>query len=261
MGLTDLPGGACISALYVVVIGCYFLLVLRRGWLLIGVIGSIVGAGYTLLLCEVRSVQIVTLASVLLMLGLLAARRRVDLARRLALLAGASVIAAVVWATHYAGPSVAARMATLTEEDPGALYYQHRGFFLEQTIEETLPSHPLGVGLGRWGMMNQYFGDESAAPPFHVEVQWSGWALDGGFVLVLISAMCLIAALLAVLKPLLWLQGQALVLQAVFATLNVAIVAMTFNSPVFNSQLGMEFWLFNGLAGTMAWASGEHLAR
>ena len=146
MGLTDLPGGACISALYVVVIGCYFLLVLRRRWMLIGVIGSIVGAGYTLLLCEVRSVQIVTLASVLLMLGLLAARRRVDLARRLALLAGASVVAAVVWATHYAGPSVAARMATLTEEDPRELYYQHRGFFLEQTVEETLPSHPIRRG-------------------------------------------------------------------------------------------------------------------
>ena len=47
---------------------------------------------------------------------------------------------------------------------------------------ELLFEFPFGAGLGRWGMMQVYFGDPAMwqAPPIHVEIQMTGWLLDGG---------------------------------------------------------------------------------
>jgi hypothetical protein len=39
-----------------------------------------------------------------------------------------------------------------------------------------------------------------------------------------------------------------MILLGVLAALGAALCAMTFNAPVMSSQLGLEFWMFNGLA-------------
>ena len=52
----------------------------------------------------------------------------------------------------------------------------------EATVGELLSEFPLGAGVGRWGMMNVYFGNPAAfrAAPIYVEIQLTGWLIDGG---------------------------------------------------------------------------------
>ena len=81
--------------------------------------------------------------------------------------------AATRWSTGSAASSTTASCSTFQEE---------RGAFLTYTLSELLFEYPLGAGIGRWGMMHVYFGDASMweAPPIHVEIQPTGWLLDGG---------------------------------------------------------------------------------
>jgi len=248
MGLTDLPGGASVSALYVIVGSCYWFL--RPGRLLVrfGVLVLTTMATFTLLICQVRSIQIATLGGLLFLAGLLVWRGRGGLARRLVFLLGGIIVVAVGWALAQAGPTVASRLATLTSEPPGELYYRNRGFFLTETVTDFLPNNPLGAGLGRWGMMNQYFADEAGAPAIHAEVQWTGWAIDGGVPLILLYLCLLVVAELSLVREARGSSGEAMILLGVLAALGAALCALTLNAPVMSSQLALEFWMFNGLA-------------
>ena len=76
------------------------------------------------------------------------------------------------------GDTVTTRLATLVEMDPGSVYRKNRGHFVANAFSEVLPEYPLGAGLGRWGMMNQYFGNPEDV--IWNEVQWGGWILDAG---------------------------------------------------------------------------------
>jgi hypothetical protein len=211
-------------------------------------------ATFTLLICQIRSIQVVTLGALVLLACLLAWRGRSNLARRLVFLLGGITVVAVGWALSQAGPTVASRLATLTTEAPGELYYRNRGHFLQDTLIDFLPNHPLGAGLGRWGMMNQYFADDAGAPAIHAEVQWTGWAIDGGLPLVLLYFCLLLVAEGSLLRTFRRASGQSMILLGVLASLGASLCALTFNAPVMSSQLGLEFWMFNGLAvGQAAW--------
>src|SRR5262249_8985192 len=152
MGLTDLPGGASVSALYVIVGSCYWFLRPGRRLVQIGVLVLTTMATFTLLLCQVRSIQLVTVGSLLFLACLLAFLRRRDLSIKRLVLPGGIISVAVGWALAQGGPTVASRLATLTSEPPTEFYYANRGFFLQSTIVDFLPNNPLGAGLGRWGM-------------------------------------------------------------------------------------------------------------
>ena len=95
------------------------------------------------------------------------------------------------------GDAIDRRIGTLTDSAPEDAYHKNRGFFLTQTLETFVPEYPLGAGLGRWGMMNQYFGDESDASRGRIwaEIQWTGWLLDGGIPLVLAYTAALFCAI------------------------------------------------------------------
>jgi len=61
-------------------------------------------------------------------------------------------------------------------------FKENRGQFLSYTLGELFDQYPFGAGVGRWGMMNVYFGDPTDlnSPPIYVEIQLTGWLLDGG---------------------------------------------------------------------------------
>jgi hypothetical protein len=248
MGLTDLPGGASVSALYVIVGSAYWLL--RTGGRLarLGVLVLTTMATFTLLICQVRSVQVATIAALVFLSVMFAVLGRIGLSQKLVLLLGGTIAFALAWALTQAGPTVTARLATLTAEPPSEIYYRNRGLFLKDTLFDFLPEHPLGAGLGRWGMMSQYFADEAGAPAIHAEIQWTGWAIDGGVPLVLLCLCLLTAAELALVRQAARASGSATVLIGVLAALGAAVCILTFNAPVMASQLGLEFWMFNGLA-------------
>ena len=76
-------------------------------------------------------------------------------------------------------------------------FREQRGAFLTYTVSELLYEFPFGAGLGRWGMMHVYFGDATLwqAPPIHVEIQPTGWLLDGGVLLWVAMGGALVMAI------------------------------------------------------------------
>src|SRR5262249_12004694 len=126
----------------------------------------------------------------------LAARKRLGRLVWLTMVTSTVAAAGLVWALSVGGESVSQRLSTLVDDDPGSVYHNNRGHFLQETVEVLLPEYPLGAGLGRWGMMSAYFGDHSNA--LWAEIQWTGWLLDGGIPLVVVYVLAILSALVAV---------------------------------------------------------------
>ena len=251
MGLTDQPGGAATAGLYALLFAMGFLLTERGKWIRFASVGSILVGAVVLYLSQVRVALVVAGVCVLVLGAVLAWRR--DLAKLTVLSAviAIAVLGGFMWAVSLGGESVTRRLATFVADDPTEVYQSNRGLFLEHTINELLPRYPFGAGLGRWGMMNRYFGENSNPDraEIWVEIQWTGWLLDGGVPLIVAYVAALLAALWTA-----WRIAQrrpssadhslpfwgALVL-----AYNVGAVAWTFVYPLFIGQLGMEFWLLN----------------
>src|SRR5207244_2792556 len=147
-------------------------------------------------------------------------------------LVGAIVLLSFSWAVSIGGAGITQRWATLVEDRPGKVYYRNRGLMLEQTVQDLLPKYPLGAGLGRWGMMNLYFGDNSdpERASLWAELQWTGWILDGGVPLILAYVAALALAWRSALHIAfarnagnLWVWGGVLL------AYNLAAVALTFS--------------------------------
>jgi hypothetical protein len=129
------------------------------------------------------------------------------------------------------------------------MFQEQRGLFIQFTLSELLYQFPFGAGLGRWGMMQVYFGDTTMwqAPPIHVEIQLTGWLLDGGIPLWLLYGGALFAAVrfsyrtavTAIEKT--WQDVAVIVL-----CLQLILISLCLTGPVFNTQLGIMFWSMTG---------------
>ncbi|MDB4947852.1 MAG: hypothetical protein JWM27_501 [Gemmatimonadetes bacterium] len=247
MGLTDVPGGAAISGLYAVLFGIGFFLTRRTPGIIAGAVASMGLGMMCLYLSQVRALLVMTGISIVAVLAVLAWRRD---GMRLAALGSAlagMIVAGYVAAVSLAGPAVTRRLGTLVTSHPSALYYSNRGHFLQETLTEILPRFPFGAGLGKWGMMLSYFPGQPGEETYWVEVQWTGWIIDGGAPLTL--------AYVAALAVALWTAwgiargrrggGELPFWGAVVMAYGVGAVALTFSYPLFLGQAGMEFWLLN----------------
>jgi len=261
MGLTDVPGGAGSSGFYAVVLGIGMFLTTRRRWVSVLAIGSVLLGLMCLYLSQIRALMVITGISIVAVTGILLLRR--DYKR----LGGFGVVLAVVLivsfrsAVSLASQSVESRLGSLTKGTPGQVYEQHRGMFLTQAFEELLPEYPLGAGIGRWGMMNSYFGDRNDPnPSLWAEIQWTGWVLDGGAPLILAYVAALLLTLWTTLQIARWRSRGDPTLSlwgTVILGYSIGTCALTFSYPVFLSQTGMEFWFLNSVlfaaARTQAW--------
>lgn len=263
MGLTDMPGGAGISGLYAVLFGMGFFLTRRRPAMIALALASMGTGMACLYLSQVRALVVMTGVSILAITGILMWRRDI---RRLTSLGVALAVVAVVGytaATSLSGASVQRRMATLVQQRPGDLYYANRGRFLEETFVTLAPQYPFGAGLGRWGMMASYFAQGSTAAPIWVEIQWTGWIVDGGIPLTLAYLAAILLALATAWRVARTRAGpQARDLPfwgAVVLAYSIGALALTFSYPLFLGQTGMEFWLLN--ATLAAAATGAASAR
>jgi hypothetical protein len=244
MGLTDSPGGAAVAGFYAVLIGVGLFLT-SRNLLFKAVCVFSMGLGMTCLyICQVRSVLIEALLCLVVLLVILAWRGR--FIQLTAVLAAAALVltASFLLAYKLGGETVTSRLETLTEENPTEVYYKNRGIFLEYTVKELAPRIPWGAGLGRWGMMNTYFGDLGES--IYVEIQWTGWLVDGGIPLILAYTLALLVAIRYSWSAAMSRDGGVWVWGAVLFAYNLAALAITFNYAVFISQTGMELWLLNG---------------
>jgi hypothetical protein len=161
----------------------------------------------------------------------------------------ATLAVAFLGALSLGGESISARFSTLLDTDPGDLYYDSRGNQVLSAFSDLLPEYPFGAGLGRWGMMYDYFGDHQNfnSPPIWAEIQWPAWIVDGGFILVFLSG----AALLATLHHGFFLSirsrdARTRSMAAIIASINMGFLALTFSYPVFASTMGIQFWFLAG---------------
>ncbi|RKH12013.1 hypothetical protein D7X74_24345 [Corallococcus sp. CA047B] len=258
MGLTDLPGGAATGAFYAVLLGGALLLSRQDTWKRVLGVGGIGVGLVSLYLCQVRAAAVTLLVCMLAMgLVLMVGGRLMRLAVLGGVVGGLAVVA-FGWAVAVGGDAVLARWSTLTASDPSQVYQGNRGHFLEDTFGERLPEYPLGAGLGRYGMANAYFGDNSDReyPPLWAEIQWSGWVFDGGFLAILFYPLALLVTMVWGFRVAIrredsagefWLWGSLL-----FAY-DLGAVALTFSYPFFMSQMGMEFWLLNAAFFSAYW--------
>lgn len=264
MGLTDTPGGAASAGFYALLLGIGIALhernlIMRITCLCSGVIGL-----FCIYLSQVRSILV--FLSICLV-GLVVVLLRQGKYGKLSILIASIAILALAsfsWAIAVGGESTLDRLTSLVSDRADTVYYENRGHFLEHTLNVLLPQYPLGAGLGRWGMMNSYFGDNSnpLTAPIWVEIQWTGWLLDGGIPLIIAYSAALFAACHAAWKIAISRQlGSFSFWGGLIFAYNLGAIALTFNYPLFISQGGMEFWLLNTalfVAAHQAWLERTH---
>jgi hypothetical protein len=266
MGLTDTPGGAATAGLWAVLFGLGFLLTVRpshHAWAQkLIYLGSMIAGMMIIYLSQQRALLVVVAIWFAALLAILLWRQRW---RESALLAGLVVVLALGSfrvAAGVGGRDMIQRVTSLGGGQGEQLYRQERGTFLAQAFGDFLHQYPLGAGLGRWGMMNQYFGDPTRAQSgtLYVEIQWQAWVLDGGapmlaayLLLLLLTAWSLFR--LARQRQRLWLWA------ALCLAYDVGVLALTFDYTPFTGQMGLEFWFLNALVLAAVAASGREPRR
>ncbi len=93
--------------------------------------------------------------------------------------------------------------------------------------------------------MNVYFGDPTdlSSPPIYVEIQLTGWLLDGGAPMWFFYGGALLTGILLVLRLASQSVSSGLAdLAAISLAILVFVVGMSFAGPVFNTQVGILFW-------------------
>lgn len=249
MGLTDVPGGAAMSGLYSVIFGIGFLLDANRRLVQLAALAGIVMGFACIYLCQIRSVLVMTLFCIAAICLVTLQRGQFGRLLLLAVVVGAAIVGGFVWAAGLGGRNMVSRLESLIAENPDQVYYKNRGIFFQQTVEVYLPMYPLGAGLGRWGMMNAYLGDNSDpdSAMIWVEIQWTGWLLDGGLPLVAAYSAALFIAGLTAWRLVLdrSLGGNLWVWALIVMAYDIGVSANTFNYAWFSGQGGLEFWLLN----------------
>ena len=257
-GLSDSPGGACGAASNCCLIAMVW--VIRRGpfwkkgaYCLVALMSMAM-----LYLCQVRVIYLITLGGIGLLGFSLFLRRDFRSLTVLATIGLAIFAAALVWAIRNGGEEVMKRFEALIEKSSTEVYEENRGHFLQDTFETLIWNYPLGAGLGHWGMMNVYFGDQQSS--LYSEIQASAWVYDGGIPLLFGYSIAALLAIWHVFRISLKTRDPE------FAKTACAIVGMSMGILVsglsgmpFISPLGLQFWLILG-AVTGA-ASQEMLAR
>lgn len=252
MGLTDTPGGAASAGFFVVLLGSGFLLASRR----IAAIGASVGlmmlGVFCLYLSQVRATTVILAVALVVLAGLLAMAGQVQRLVRLGAVVALCLVVGLGWAVSVGGEQAMKKWTGLFQDDAGSVYYQNRGHFLEETYNEVLPRYPLGAGLGRWGMIYSYFGDDKDPESTYLwaEIQWTAWLFDGGVPLTLAYSLALLAALwwaFKISRDPLARQSDLWLWACVIFAYDVGALALTFSYPLFIGQSGLEFWVLNAV--------------
>jgi hypothetical protein len=248
-GLTDMPGGAAVGALITTLLGLTFGSQAAIAWYKRAAYFGLAGVALvTLYFTQVRSLLLMAAGAVLVMSVVLLRQRRVVQALTLAGMTAVLLLGAFSWATAFGGESVYDRFIVISETGLAVSFQENRGIFIEHTIDELLYEYPMGAGLGRWGMMRANFASpDTPNEQIWVEIQMTGWLLDGGVLMWFTYGGALVLSMLFVYM-------QAVASEAKFAysaltvfSLNLIVVGLTFSGPPFNTQLGIQYWFLTGL--------------
>lgn len=265
-GLSDAPGGACnagaAAGLLGVLIGMGRVGFFKR-WISFGL--AFIGAS-VVYLTMVRSSLVILLGTLGVYVLVMMMQGRTGKASVVLGVALTILLAATSYAFSLGGDAVQTRFTTLIEESPHEVYQKNRGNMVQEGLWTILTEYPLGAGLGRWGMMRVYFGDEGNlnSPPIWSEVQPKSWGLDGGMLLIVLYVGAIVVTMrdairIACSKQ---LDSRFTHWVTVVCAINSGTIALCFSYVPFTSQLGIQFWFLAGvLVGAARCARAEAAAR
>jgi hypothetical protein len=245
-GLSDLPGGAAISGTIAAVLGFAFAMragqkqIHRLFYLAVAVIGVTV-----VYLTMVRSMLLMIVGSMFVLALIRARQGKVLQSGWVAACAGGLVFGSFVWAVTVGGDVIQDRFQSIIDSGVYETYQGDRGIFLDYTVTELPFQYPFGAGLGRWGMMSVYFRDPQAwqRPRLHAEIQPTGWLFDGGLLMWLFYPAALFVASRHSYRIAIQRSGTLNDLATMVFTVQLLIIGLCLTGPVFNTQIGVLFWL------------------
>lgn len=261
-GLSDSPGAVCGAGMITGLMGLAFSLRKNLAWAYRGLALIIAGVGCAIVyLSQVRTALLIMVGMIAVyvaIIGLVQKHRSTAIS---ALIIGTVVLLIAFWSSvPLAGDAVSTRLETLRQGDPLSVYYQAgRGAQMETAVTVLVPTYPLGAGLGRWGMMRLYFGDEANAdsPAIWAELQIPAWVLDGGIVLLLFYGIALVLNSLKEID----IAWRAVDLDMQFCSslivaANLGVVAIIFGYTPFTSPMGIQYWFLAGALYGVAQGTG-----
>ena len=247
-GLSDLPGGAAVSATVTALLGFAFATRARLTYQLrVCFIASAVIGLTVVYLTQVRS-MLVMICVCMMAAGAVRLRQgRVAHSMWVAGSAIALVVASFIWAVAVGGESVVDRFQSMLDVGVVQSYQDNRGLFLTYTLQELLYEYPFGAGLGRWGMMSAYFGDPTnwQYPALWAEIQLTGWLYDGGVLLWAFYASAIATASLYTYRVAFLSETHLSDLATMVLSVQVLVIGLCFTGLVFNTQMGIVFWLLS----------------
>jgi hypothetical protein len=248
-GLFDTPGAVAGPGMYAALLGLVFASSSIALWKRVAAIGASFAGIAAIYLSQVRVSLVVTVLMLVAYFSLLMVQQR----RSRAVLFGGAAIALVIgtylFALTLGGESIAERTLTLFAQDPLALYAGSRGGQLTYTFGELLQKYPMGAGLGRWGMIAVYFANNAqpGVEPLWVEIQVAGWAIDGGFALLLLYIGALVVTLMTDARVArMHEDARVRACAAVVLAANLGTAALIFTFTPFVTQIGVQFWFLAG---------------
>jgi hypothetical protein len=248
-GLFDTPGAVAGPGMYAALLGLVFATSAIAFWKRLAAIAAAFAGIAAIYLSQVRVSLIVAVLMLVTYAALLSLQERKARATLFVGVAAAIVVSTFVFALTLGGQSIAERTFTLFAQDPLALYAGSRGGQLTYTFGELLQDYPMGAGLGRWGMIAVYFASAARpdVPPLWVEIQVAGWAIDGGFALLLLSLGAIVVTLVSEFQiarthP----DARIRACAAVVLAANLGTAALVFTFTPFVTQIGLQFWFLAG---------------
>ncbi len=249
-GLGDAPGAACGAGLLVASMGLAYLgLPVSNSRKVLGVCGIMVGVT-VIFLTHIRSALVMFIGSAIVYVIILAMQKRVATALGLMAAIACSGVGSLIYAFALGGQSTVDRFATLVDADPLTVYDRSaRMGMVTNAFDTLLFDYPLGAGLGRFGMMRGYFGDESNldSPLIWAEVQLPAWIVEGGIVLLSLYLIAIGVAIGHLMRVTLRHRSQSVRQWAgAIVMLSASPVALMFSYCPFYAQMGMQFWFLIG---------------
>lgn len=261
-GLGDAPGAASFAGMFVATIGLAYLgLPVSLPMKLLGLVMGVAGI-VAIFLSHVRSALVVVLGCAIIYSIIMVGQGR--LRTLLTLGCGMAIcgVCSLFYAEAMGGRSTMDRFSTLLADDPLKVYEKSaRMGMVTDAFDTLLVEHPLGAGLGRWGMMRKYFGNENNldSPEIWAEVQFPAWVLDGGIVLLSLYLIALTVAVQRLVRLSLWHRSwQLRQWGGVIAMFSAGPILFLFSYCPFYSQMGMEFWFLIGAFEGLAQGEEEH---
>jgi hypothetical protein len=254
-GLFDTPGSVAGPAAYAALLGLIFAVSsIAPSKRLLSLVFA--GAGLAAIyLSQVRISWAITLGMLGVYALTLSKQGRFARATQFSILAGGIFVGGFVLAVTLGGQEIRDRFLTLFASDPLSVYREARGAQFDLTFNELLVDHPLGAGVGRWGMAAAYFGSFSERnPAMWAEIQLTGWMIDGGVLMIGLYGGALIVTALAQWRVAIVAPNPRLATcGAVILAANLGTAAMVFSFTPFVAQMGIQYWFLAGaLHGVMA---------